>query len=198
MALPSSGPIGGEDINLELGRAYNEPFSLNGTQERLLAGKPGSGTPINFSDFHGKSASSGVVETFTLVSFRSVNPGGEYTGPGGINAGYSNAGGSVSKNPVRHGTIRQLAVTTLGTTATTGAFLLILVGEVSEAMLESIEIVGFGTFTRGQTSARGGSYSFTSSSADSRWIWGDDFGLSGSEPFLTDGATYTVIITWSQ
>jgi hypothetical protein len=40
-------------INAELGRAANAAFSLDGAQERALAGKP-SGA-LAFSDFYGKS-----------------------------------------------------------------------------------------------------------------------------------------------
>lgn len=48
------GPISAEDINLELGRAANAPFSLTGTDERALAGVPTG--PISFNDFYGASA----------------------------------------------------------------------------------------------------------------------------------------------
>ena len=53
MTLPSSGPISASDINVELGRASNAYFDINGAAERALAGVP-SGT-ISFSDFYGKS-----------------------------------------------------------------------------------------------------------------------------------------------
>ncbi|QGH72774.1 MAG: hypothetical protein [Podoviridae sp. ctLUJ1] len=55
MALPiSPNTITAAMINVELGRAANAPFNINGAEERALAGKP-SGT-ISFSDFHGKSS----------------------------------------------------------------------------------------------------------------------------------------------
>lgn len=54
MALPSSGSITAALINVELGRASSASFSMNGTEERALAGKA-SGA-ISFSDFHGKSS----------------------------------------------------------------------------------------------------------------------------------------------
>lgn len=53
MTLPSSGTLQASDINVELGRAWNHFFDMNGAAERNLAGKP-SGT-ISFSDFYGKS-----------------------------------------------------------------------------------------------------------------------------------------------
>lgn len=53
MTLPSSGTMTAAMINVELGRASNAPFSINGAEERALAGKP-SGA-ISFSDFYGKS-----------------------------------------------------------------------------------------------------------------------------------------------
>lgn len=61
MALPSSGSIGANQINVELGRAASAAFSMNGAAERALAGKP-SGS-IGFSDFHGKSSE--IVKTMT-------------------------------------------------------------------------------------------------------------------------------------
>ncbi|AUR85989.1 hypothetical protein NVP1081O_254 [Vibrio phage 1.081.O._10N.286.52.C2] len=53
MALPISGLITAAMINDELGRAQTAPFSLNGAEERALAGIP-SGA-ISFADFYGKS-----------------------------------------------------------------------------------------------------------------------------------------------
>jgi len=53
MTLPTSGPLGAVEINVELGRFPNEPFSLGGEQERALAAKWQG--PISFGDFHGKS-----------------------------------------------------------------------------------------------------------------------------------------------
>lgn len=54
MTLPASGAISAAMINVELGRASNVPFDINGTPERTLAQKP-SGA-IKFSDFYGKSS----------------------------------------------------------------------------------------------------------------------------------------------
>ncbi|AMD61446.1 hypothetical protein AWN88_25645 [Agrobacterium tumefaciens] len=59
MALPSSGSLGANQINIELGRSASAGFSMNGAAERALAGKP-SGS-ISFSDFHGKSSE--IVKT---------------------------------------------------------------------------------------------------------------------------------------
>lgn len=53
MTLPSSFPISASQINVELGRASNAAFDLQGTNERALAGIP-SGA-ISFSDFLGKA-----------------------------------------------------------------------------------------------------------------------------------------------
>lgn len=53
MALPTSGYLQASDINVELGRAWNHWFDMNGAAERNLAGKP-SGV-ISFWDFYGKS-----------------------------------------------------------------------------------------------------------------------------------------------
>lgn len=53
MTLPSSGTLQASDINVELGRAWNHFFDVNGAAERNLAGKP-SGA-ISFADFYGKS-----------------------------------------------------------------------------------------------------------------------------------------------
>lgn len=55
MALPTSGYLQASDINVELGRAWNSWFDMNGAAERNLAGKP-SGV-ISFWDFYGKSNS---------------------------------------------------------------------------------------------------------------------------------------------
>lgn len=65
MTLPSSGPMTASMINVELGRASNAPFDINGAAERALAGKPSG--PIKFSDFYGKS-SSWTSATATLFS----------------------------------------------------------------------------------------------------------------------------------
>lgn len=62
MALPLSGPISASMINVELGRASNAPFDINGAAERALAGVPSG--PISFSNFYGKSSVTGVSYTF--------------------------------------------------------------------------------------------------------------------------------------
>jgi len=53
MTLPATGPLLASMINVELGRASNAKFHLNGTDERRLARVPTG--PIGFSDFYGKS-----------------------------------------------------------------------------------------------------------------------------------------------
>ncbi|MGX0136354.1 hypothetical protein [Cupriavidus metallidurans] len=64
MALPSSGPLTAAMINVELGRAADAPFSLNGAEERGLAGKLAGA--ISFADFYGKS--NGTLYTVTVGS----------------------------------------------------------------------------------------------------------------------------------
>ncbi len=59
MALPSSGVMTAQMINVELKRAGTAPFNIGGAEERKLAGKP-SGA-IQFSDFYGKSSEVTVV-----------------------------------------------------------------------------------------------------------------------------------------
>lgn len=68
MTLPASGTITAAMINVELGRVSTAPFSMNGAEERALAGKS-SGT-ISFSDFHGKSAAPSV--TVSIVPSSSI------------------------------------------------------------------------------------------------------------------------------
>ena len=52
--MPISSQPSASEINVELGRASNAPFSINGAEERALAGVPTG--PISFNDFIGKSA----------------------------------------------------------------------------------------------------------------------------------------------
>lgn len=79
MTLPSSGSIGANDINLELGRSATAGFSMDGTAERALAGKP-SGS-ISFSDFHGKSSE--IVKTLaaggSAITLESLFTAAEWT-----------------------------------------------------------------------------------------------------------------------
>lgn len=60
MTLPASFPLSVSQINVELGRASNAAFDIQGTAERGLAQVPSG--PIDFSDFLGKSLR-GVVQT---------------------------------------------------------------------------------------------------------------------------------------
>lgn len=67
MCLPGSFPISVSQINVELGRAANAAFDIQGATERELAGVP-SGA-ISFSDFLGKcNTESAFVADYT-VSF---------------------------------------------------------------------------------------------------------------------------------
>ncbi|SFU21020.1 hypothetical protein [Mesorhizobium sp. YR577] len=59
MTLPSAPPISASQINVELGRAPDAPFSITGAEERALAGKPTG--PISFSDFLALFTSVAVV-----------------------------------------------------------------------------------------------------------------------------------------
>lgn len=59
MTLPATPPITAQDINVELGRAASAPFSINGAEERALAGIPAGA--IAFTDFLGKSAAMSVT-----------------------------------------------------------------------------------------------------------------------------------------
>lgn len=57
MALPSSGQISLNEISVEAGYASYGPTDINRSSIRLLGlGTNQSGTPINFGNFHGKSA----------------------------------------------------------------------------------------------------------------------------------------------
>lgn len=85
MTLPASPPITAQDINVELGRAATAPFSIDGAEERALAGVP-SGA-ISFSDFLGKS-------NVLSASFVETTSGNNNTGSFSINidigAGHAN------------------------------------------------------------------------------------------------------------
>jgi hypothetical protein len=93
MTLPSSFPLSASQINVELGRAANAPFSITGEAERLLAGVPSG--PISFSDFLGKSA-----QLLTPVAVAGSNTS-TITIPAGAQAGdlavmYDFAAGTIS------------------------------------------------------------------------------------------------------
>lgn len=79
MALPSTGTITAAMINVELGRAANAPFNINGAEERALAGKP-SGA-ITFNDFRGKSSAGEMDITVGRTSWANIYRYGldEYT-----------------------------------------------------------------------------------------------------------------------
>jgi hypothetical protein len=59
MALQSSGTISTNNINVELGRSGSAQFSINGSEERALAGIA-SGT-ISLASFYGKSAREATI-----------------------------------------------------------------------------------------------------------------------------------------
>src|SRR5437870_4020013 len=68
MTLPSSFPLSASQINVELGRASNAVFNINGSEERTLAGVPSG--PISFASFLGKTHR-GIVQTDNRVDFSS-------------------------------------------------------------------------------------------------------------------------------
>lgn len=74
MTLPSSGVMTAAMVNVELGRASNAFFNMNGAAERALAGVPSGGYGMN--SFYGKS--NGIVAG-TLYS------------RGGFGNGYANS-----------------------------------------------------------------------------------------------------------
>lgn len=82
MTLPSSGPMTAAMINVELGRAANAPFDINGTEERALAEVPSG--EISFSDFYGKSAGGDPywLQVIMLAHFDSI-AGNIYPNDGG-------------------------------------------------------------------------------------------------------------------
>jgi len=72
MALQTSGPISANDINIELGRSGTASFSLNGADERGLAGVA-SGL-IDFQDFYGKSSISASLDSPRTVGHVVLDP----------------------------------------------------------------------------------------------------------------------------
>src|ERR1044072_7160308 len=72
MTLPSTFPLSKSQINVELGRAGNAAFDIQGAAERALAGVPSG--PIKFSDFLGKS-SRGIALTDNRQTHTSVVSG---------------------------------------------------------------------------------------------------------------------------
>lgn len=68
MTLPASFPLSISQINTELGRATTDPFDIQGSAERALAGVP-SGA-ISMSDFLGKSSAgaAGMVDSLVTLS----------------------------------------------------------------------------------------------------------------------------------
>lgn len=75
MTLQTSGAISANNINVELGRAGTAAFSMNGSEERALAGVA-SGL-IDFQDFYGKSAGPSTAASLTArtVGAGAITPG---------------------------------------------------------------------------------------------------------------------------
>jgi len=165
MTLPSSGPMSASMINVELGRASNAPFNINGSAERALAGKP-SGA-ISFSDFYGKSNL--PPTTGSMVS-----------GASGNNTGYSNgaylsgAWGSFS------GTLYGLSPTSFNWNVVTGSL--------------GISFQGSSALPTGLTlSVYIGASLFDSRVLGDWSAFGGNISISIYEyPALTDGQTYTM------
>jgi len=109
MALPVSGNITASMINIEIGRASTDPFSMNDSLVRSLANKP-SGA-ISFSDFYGKSLKAFNIspavsgKTFWNLSTDGLlnlnTPGIWYITPiSNVNVGFNlwGSGGAASNN----------------------------------------------------------------------------------------------------
>lgn len=78
--MPISSTPTASEINVELGRAATDPFSIDGAEERALAQVPSG--PITFADFIGKSASTPIdsyanyllfLDTITTAASRTAN-----------------------------------------------------------------------------------------------------------------------------
>jgi len=94
MTLPATPPITAQDINVELGRAASAPFSINGAEERALAGIP-SGA-IAFTDFLGKT---NAITWTTPVEASGSNTAGAFS----INADIGAANANKTVLVVGHG-----------------------------------------------------------------------------------------------
>lgn len=61
MTLPTSGTIAADQINLELARAGNAEWSMDGPLERLLAGHPTPQSSYGMDSFYGKSGGRNIL-----------------------------------------------------------------------------------------------------------------------------------------
>lgn len=94
MSLPGSGTLAASQVNGELGRASNAPFSFGDAAVRALAGAPSG--PISMAQLRGKSAYTPMQATANNIddSTDANNPS-PYTGS--WSPGVSVSGGNASK-----------------------------------------------------------------------------------------------------
>lgn len=72
MTLPASGLISANAINVEQVKTGTTLFSMDATDNRALAQRPGAGTTISMSDFHGKAyMTADMVLTWLAANARS-------------------------------------------------------------------------------------------------------------------------------
>lgn len=79
MTLPVSGAISAANINVELGKSSTAQGSLNDADWRSLAGVPGSGTQISYSDFYGKSSANVLISDVSAQNLSLAGIGGTAT-----------------------------------------------------------------------------------------------------------------------
>ena len=101
MTLPMSGPMTAAMINVEMGKAWNAPFSITGADARALAGIPTG--PIKFSDFYGKSGTPPIPQSNLVAGYAPQTANNAHTwgfddGVGGMFGGYSKCGSLTPQN----------------------------------------------------------------------------------------------------